>query len=74
MASAQLNHVMQTVKVLSAEEKRALFVLLSKELQGAAPASEPDSENHIQFGWARGLITIAPDFDEPLEDFKEYRA
>jgi prevent-host-death family protein len=24
------------------------------------------------FGSARGLIKIAPDFDEPLEDFKEY--
>lgn len=25
-----------------------------------------------QFGSARGLIKIAEDFDEPLEDFKEY--
>ena len=25
-----------------------------------------------QFGSAKGLITMAPDFDEPLEDFKEY--
>ena len=25
-----------------------------------------------QFGSARGLISMAPDFDEPLEDFKEY--
>jgi len=24
------------------------------------------------FGCAKGLITIAPDFDEPLECFKEY--
>lgn len=23
------------------------------------------------FGSAKGLITMAPDFDEPLEDFKE---
>ena len=26
-----------------------------------------------QFGSANGLISMAPDFDEPLEDFKEYR-
>ena len=26
-----------------------------------------------QFGSAKGLISMAPDFDEPLEDFKEYR-
>lgn len=25
-----------------------------------------------QLGAARGLIVMAPDFDEPLEDFKEY--
>ena len=25
-----------------------------------------------QFGSARGLISMAPDFDEPLEDFREY--
>lgn len=25
-----------------------------------------------QFGSAKGLITMAPDFDAPLEDFKEY--
>jgi antitoxin (DNA-binding transcriptional repressor) of toxin-antitoxin stability system len=25
-----------------------------------------------KFGSARGLITISDDFDEPLEDFKEY--
>jgi antitoxin (DNA-binding transcriptional repressor) of toxin-antitoxin stability system len=24
------------------------------------------------FGSAKGLIKIAPDFDEPLEDFKDY--
>jgi hypothetical protein len=26
-----------------------------------------------QFGSANGLITISPNFDEPLEDFKAYR-
>jgi antitoxin (DNA-binding transcriptional repressor) of toxin-antitoxin stability system len=25
-----------------------------------------------RFGSARGMIHMAPDFDEPLEDFKEY--
>lgn len=24
------------------------------------------------FGSAKGLISMAPDFDEPLDDFKEY--
>lgn len=25
-----------------------------------------------QYGCAKGLIYMSPDFDEPLEDFKEY--
>jgi antitoxin (DNA-binding transcriptional repressor) of toxin-antitoxin stability system len=25
-----------------------------------------------QFGSAKGLIVMAPDFDDPIEDFKEY--
>ena len=29
-------------------------------------------ERHPQFGSARGLVKIADDFDEPLEDFAEY--
>ncbi|MDB5262921.1 MAG: hypothetical protein JWQ14_2202 [Adhaeribacter sp.] len=25
-----------------------------------------------QFGYAKDFFTMSPDFDEPLEDFKEY--
>jgi len=25
-----------------------------------------------QFGFAKGKISLSPDFNEPLEDFKEY--
>jgi len=32
----------------------------------------PQPANRPQFGSARGLITIADDFDAPLEDFREY--
>jgi len=34
------------------------------------PVKEP--QRHPQFGSARGLITMADDFDAPLEDFTEY--
>lgn len=30
------------------------------------------SPNRPQFGSARGLITIADDFDAPIDDFREY--
>jgi prevent-host-death family protein len=34
------------------------------------PLGEPTP--HPRFGSAKGLIKIAEDFDEPLEDFKDY--
>ena len=36
--------------------------------------SEKAEENRqtAKFGSAKGMFTIMPDFDEPLEDFKEY--
>ncbi len=32
----------------------------------------PQQKAQAQFGSAKGLIFISDDFDEPLEDFKEY--
>lgn len=32
---------------------------------------EPERRKR-QFGSAKGLMTMAPDFDAPLDDFKEY--
>ena len=29
-------------------------------------------KNKPQFGSAKGMIKMAPDFDEPLDDFKDY--
>ena len=34
------------------------------------PVKQP--VNHPRFGSAKGLITMADDFDAPLEDFREY--
>jgi prevent-host-death family protein len=41
---------------------------------GLAHSAEPDAEPPPQrLGWAKDIITyIAPDFDEPLEEFREY--
>lgn len=33
---------------------------------------EPMPQKSRQFGILKGKITMASDFDEPLEDFKEY--
>ena len=37
------------------------------------PPIESTTDRYLEFGSARGLIRyMAPDFDAPLEDFKEY--
>jgi hypothetical protein len=36
------------------------------------PASEPTPPAQPRFGCLAGQVELAPDFDEPLEDFREY--
>jgi len=31
-----------------------------------------EKKRNPKFGCAKGTFVLAPDFDEPLEDFKEY--
>ena len=46
------------------------------ELEPTGVASERGSagslENLTGFGCLRGKVSLSPDFDEPLEDFKDY--
>ena len=49
-------------KVVISEENRPLAKLVS--------AVQPTRQR--QFGSAKGLIEMSEDFDEPLEDFREY--
>lgn len=57
---------------------RNLPIRVKAELEPAeaAPTSgaTPDLAPLKGFGCLRGKISIAPDFDEPLEDFKYYTA
>lgn len=34
--------------------------------------SKKNPKKNRIFGYAKGAITLKPDFDEPLEDFKDY--
>jgi len=70
---------------ISLEEAQAQFGrLIQKAIQGqeiiithnnvpmVRLVSIPRTKPRPQFGSAKGLITMADDFDAPLEDFKEY--
>ncbi len=57
---------------------RMLPIRVKAELEPVAPSpSTPglNGESHLKgFGCLRGKISMGPDFDEPLEDFKDYMA
>lgn len=48
-------------------------IIISKDRQPLVKLSRVHAQKQQrQFGSAKGLITMAEDFDEILEDFKEY--
>ncbi|MFM9948359.1 MAG: DUF2281 domain-containing protein [Saprospiraceae bacterium] len=49
--------------------------LLSREGKGQLLQQQPETPGFKAkpgFGGAKGMFVMSPDFDEPLEDFKEY--
>jgi uncharacterized protein DUF2281 len=55
------DQVIELIRQMTDEQKKRVLDVLT---QPAAPRP--------RFGSAKGLITMSDDFDEPLEDFKEY--
>jgi len=58
-----VEQVMSGVEVVITKDQQPLVKLV--------PARTPPRQRH--FGSAKGLITIAEDFDAPLADFAEYQ-
>ena len=50
------------------EPAQAALLKLIESMESPKASEKPKPK----FGSAKGLIHIAPDFDEPLEDFKPY--
>jgi len=53
---------------MKAEVSDFIDFLLTKAKKETNELGKPEP----RFGSAKGMFTIMPDFDEPLEDFKEY--
>ncbi|MEO8352936.1 MAG: DUF2281 domain-containing protein [Chthoniobacteraceae bacterium] len=55
---------------------RKLSIRVKAELEPVEPPASPSPSDGTRslkgFGSLRGKIRLAPDFDEPLEDFKDY--
>jgi hypothetical protein len=54
-------------KDIQQEVKDFIEFLLSRR------KSQPSKSKKPTFGSAKGKIKLTPDFDEPLEDFKDYQ-
>lgn len=66
MAKAHLSELIQ--KALLGEE--IIIARDNKPMVKLVPFQQPKQQRRL--GLAKGMVTIAPDFDEPLEDFKDY--
>lgn len=62
-------HLMDLIEAAAAGEE--VFIRKDAELS-VQLVPRTAKRRKRQFGSAKGLISMAPDFDEPLEDFKEY--
>lgn len=47
-------------------------IVITKDNQPVVTLTPVSPKRRSLFGSAKGLITISDDFDEPLEDFKDY--
>jgi len=65
-----LGQLLDQIQQLPEKDQQQLAEVLTQKLS-ASEGSE-DALVPLKAGWAKGLITIGLDFDEPLDDFKEY--
>jgi prevent-host-death family protein len=74
MTKVDVSRVCERLSELIEEAMAGNEVLITQEerpLVRLVPAPEIPRKRRT-FGSAKGLIKIADDFDEPLEDFREY--
>ncbi len=73
MQNIDVNQAMQCLPELIEVAVGGNEVIITKEGQAIAKlVAITQSKRQRQFGSARGLIKMSDDFDEPLEDFRDY--
>mgnify|MGYP001477599705 CR=1 FL=1 len=71
--TVELQEAQDHLSALVDEAARGQEVVLTRDGQPVAKIVPiPSLPKRRQFGSARGLITLAEDFDAPLEDFRPY--
>lgn len=68
MSTDKLNRIIQEVKSLSPDDRRRLFERLEQDQELSTP-----EKSARKAGTLKGTVKyMAPDFDAPLDEFKEY--
>lgn len=71
-----LQEIITALDTLTVNEKLALKEKIELDLSSSVDSPKNDKKQkkiYRRAGWAKGkLISISKDFDEPLEDMKEY--
>lgn len=70
--TALLEKVFTQASQLPEAEQNALAATWLETLEQVEHKNGQETKPYRQAGSAQGLFTIPDDFDEPLEDFKEY--
>lgn len=75
-ARAQLNDLIQIAldgeEVIITENNEPILKLVRVPPGPEIPFLHRRDTHHRQSGSAKGMISVADDFDEPLDDFSEY--
>ena len=68
MSTDRLNRINEELKLLTPDERRRLLERLEQDEELSTPKTNPR-----RAGTLKGTVKyMAPDFDAPLDDFKEY--
>jgi hypothetical protein len=73
MANTDVEKILREIDALSPDEQQRLRQALCEVQQRLERSNYgPSTARSPRFGWAKQIISLAPDFDEPLVDFREY--
>ncbi|BAP54524.1 hypothetical protein THII_0227 [Thioploca ingrica] len=73
----ELQPIIKTILNLSPQEQFEIITILLRNILDIhkvdeIPQYQDDYKITLKAGTAKGLVIIADDFDEPLDDFKDY--
>lgn len=65
-------HILSKLNSMPAELKKEVLDFMEHLLEKHEKNKQKQALTHPKYGSCKGLFVIPDDFDEPLDDFKEY--